>query len=89
MRLFGDSAEYYDPMNPKKKVCYGTVVVRSLLWPGCYTFYNNSRYTSIYVGSGLKYESESYYPLYPPLVMNDPQEYGEQPEPTPLFEEEP
>ena len=74
-------------MNGKKKVCYGTVVVRSLQWPGSFTFYNNEKYTSIYVGSGHKYETKSFYPLFPPLIMSDPLEYGEQPEPTPLFEE--
>lgn len=84
----GDRTEYFDPSNPTKKICYGVVVVKSLQWPGSYTFWHKDRTLSIYVGSGYKYESKSYYPLHPPVVMQDPVEYGEQPEPTPLEEPE-
>jgi len=90
VRLMGDKNVYADPANPKKQVCYGVVVVRSLQWPGSYCFYTQGRYFRIYVGSGLKYETESYFPVHPPMVMPDPgEEWVEQPEPTPLFEEEP
>jgi len=64
----GDATEYLNPMNGKTKICYGTVVVRSLQWPGSFAFYNQGRSTSVYVGSGHKYETKSYYPLTPPLV---------------------
>ena len=88
VRLMGDKQQYVDPTNPKQMVCYGVVVVRSLLWPGSFTFYNSGRYTSIYVGSGRKYEPlNTYYPVFPPQIMTDPAEYTEQPEPTPLYEE--
>lgn len=43
VRLMGDSTEFKDEMsgnNPKAPtVCYGCVVVRSLVWPGSFTFY--------------------------------------------------
>ena len=87
VKLLGDKTEYLDPKNNKNKLCYGVAVVRSLQWPGSFTFYNMGRYTSIYVGNGHKYETQSYYPLNPPLIKQDPQEYGEQPEPTPLYED--
>lgn len=74
-------------MKPKETVNYGVVVVRSLQWPGAYTFYSQGRYTQIYVGNGHKYETETYYPVHPPKIMEDPYEFDEQPEPTPLFEE--
>ena len=87
----GDKTEYADPANSKKTISYGVAVVRSLLWPGSFTFYNMGRYTSVYVGSGHKYEPQSsYYPLFPPMIMDDnvDQNYQEQPEPTPLYEDE-
>jgi hypothetical protein len=41
---------------------------------------------SFYIGQGLKYETQTYYPLHPPKVMGDPDEYEDQPEPTPFNE---
>lgn len=35
---------------------FGTVVVRSMWWPGAYTFYNNQRAQFIYLGDGQKHE---------------------------------
>lgn len=40
VKLMGDKSEYNDTMNPKKKVCFGVVVVRSLQWPGHFTFFS-------------------------------------------------
>ena len=88
VKMMGDKNIYADPANPKKQVSYGVVVVRSLQWPGLYYFYNQGRYFRIYVGNGLKYETQSYYPVHPPMIMPDPDDdWQEQPEPTPLFEE--
>ena len=88
VKLMGDKNVYADPAVPKKQVNYGVVVVRSLQWPGAFTLYSQGRYLSIYVGNGLKYETQTYYPINPPLIMEDPGDmWPEQPEPTPLFEE--
>ena len=78
----GDSDEYVS--EDGKKSCNGVVVVRSLQWPGSYNFYFQERYESIYVGDGHKYEEQTYYPVHPPVVNDDPNEYELQPEPTPL-----
>ena len=44
----------------------------------------------MYVGSGLKYEPvTTYFPVYPPKILDDPLEFPEQQEPTPLLEEQP
>lgn len=41
VKICGDPTEY---LNEKKVVvCNGTVVVRSLQWPGAYNFYNNGK----------------------------------------------
>lgn len=50
---------------------YGTVVVKSLWWPGSYTFYNNKRTLFIYCGDGQKHEAQSYYPISPPVMMSE------------------
>jgi hypothetical protein len=82
----GDKNEYFNPVNPKQKVNYGVVVVKSLQWPGSYTFYHNSRYINVYVGNGQKYETTTYYPVNPPKILEDPTEFTEYPEPFPLTE---
>lgn len=40
VKLMGDKNVYQDAINPKKTVNYGVVVMRSLQWPGFYTFYS-------------------------------------------------
>lgn len=52
-RLIGDSTEYLTEAG--KKVCHGVVVIRSLIWPGSFTLYQNGKQTNIYVGDGTKF----------------------------------
>ena len=73
VRLMGDSTEYLQESG--KSVCNAVVVVRSLHWPGSYNFYCHGRYLNIYVGNGHKYEETSYFPVHPPTVRDDPNEY--------------
>lgn len=73
MKLCGDSTEYLNTLG--KPCCNGTVVVRSLQWPGAFNFYNNGTYMNVYVGNGHKYEEVSYFPVHPPSVNEDPEEY--------------
>ena len=59
------------------------VVVRSLLWPGAYSFYFGGRVLQIYLGNGHKFQQKStYFPVCPPVVMADPDEEPDQPEPS-------
>ena len=41
VRLVGDSTEYLTEQG--KPVCHGVVVIRSLVWPGAFTFYQNGK----------------------------------------------
>eukprot|EP00347_Sterkiella_histriomuscorum_P000777 403374544 len=66
---------------------YGVVVCKSLQWPGSYTFYSQSRYLQVYVGDGLKYEQQTYYPVFPPKIMDDPVERYHVAEPFGTYEE--
>lgn len=79
VKLMGDSTEYLDETG--KTVCNGVVVVKSLQWPGAYNFYQNGKTSQIYVGNGHKYEEVSYFPVHPPTVNADPEEYAIQAEP--------
>lgn len=47
---------YLDDKTMKSSKNYGTIVVKSLWWPGSYNFYNNARTQMIYCGDGLKHE---------------------------------
>jgi len=54
------------------------VVIRSLVWPGAFTLYQNGKQSSIYVGNGLKFSDKmSPFPQCPPVLNMDPAEYGE------------
>lgn len=70
VRAYDASDNYEDPKT-KGVINYGTVVVRSLWWPGSFTFYNSGRVQQIYVGDGLKHELPTctYYPVNPPVMM--------------------
>jgi hypothetical protein len=63
-------------------------MVRSLLWPGATSFYQNGRILQVYLGNGHKFEQAKpcYFPINPPEIMPDVEEYGDEPEPTPLEE---
>mmetsp|Transcript_27231 Transcript_27231/g.37074 ORF Transcript_27231/g.37074 Transcript_27231/m.37074 type:complete len:98 (+) Transcript_27231:73-366(+) len=81
----GDTTEYQDESNPAlKKTNEGVVVVRSLIWPGAYNIFARGKVMQIYLGSGHKFEQQSYFPIAPPQVLSDPEEYENGPEPTPL-----
>jgi len=40
----------------------------------------------VYLGNGHKFEQQSFFPISPPSVLEDPEEYENGPEPTPLEE---
>ena len=52
----GDQSEYSNVNSAKPQVSNGVVVVRSLQWPGAYSFYYNGEVSSVYVGNGHKYQ---------------------------------
>jgi len=59
-------------------VCHGVVVIRSLIWPGAFTLYQDGKQKSIYVGEGAKFcDKKRPFPLSPPILNLDPEEYGE------------
>ena len=74
----GDPTEY--AAEGGKVVCHGVVVIRSLVWPGAFTLFQNGKQTAIYVGNAMKFSGKVQlrpYPLSPPILNEDPTEYGE------------
>ena len=68
----------------RKPKNYGTVVVKSLWWPGAYNFYHMEKPSFLYVGDGHKHETKKYYPTEIPVMMEDRDEKptAEEPNPT-------
>lgn len=79
-KLVGDTQLYKldKEENPKS---YCTLVLRSLRWPGAVTVSKGGKFTSVYVGYGMKRGGSSFNPEEPPMVEKDPQEPADQPEP--------
>ena len=78
VRLEGDPTEYANESGAL--VCHGVVVIRSLIWPGAFTLFQNGKQTAIYVGNAMKFSGKEQlrpYPLSPPILNEDPTEYGE------------
>ena len=85
LRLMGDSTQYGVEGAPNKAVSNGVVVVRSMIWQGAYSLYYKGKILQFYIGNGQKStHPKSMFPVNPPTVLDDPEEYGEGPEPTPL-----
>lgn len=85
IRCMGDQTMYSDEKDPKVTVSNNVVIVRSMIWPGSCSLYYKGRVLQIYLGNGQKNtHPQSMFPVEPPTVLDDPEEYGEGPEPTPL-----
>lgn len=65
VRSHNANTELVDPKTGKANVNYGTVVVKSMWWPGSFTLYNSGRTIQIYNGDCQKNEpaTASYYPV--------------------------
>ena len=85
-KVVGDS-QAFNQIPPKEgTVSYGVNVIRSLRWPGAVTVSKGGKFTSIYVGYGLKRGGPCQQPTEPAEVQKDPTEAKEMPEPYPLTE---
>ena len=59
---------------------YGVVVVKSTVWPGAMSYFWRGQWGDIYVGDAQKHEEITYFPISPPVIMEDPDEKPVQPE---------
>jgi len=88
-KLVGDTQSYNKVKADEGTVSYATCVMRSIRWPGAVTVSKMGKFTSVYVGYGLKRGDASFYPTEPPIVGEEPNDMPEMPEPTPLNEPPP
>ena len=85
-KIVGDT-QLYNQAPPKEgTVSYAVNVIKSLRWPGSITVAKGGKFTTIYVGYGLKKGVPSYNPTEPPSVCADPEEDMEKEEPNPRTE---
>jgi len=71
MKIAGDQ-QRYTKLGSEDTASYAVNVVRSLRWPGALTVACGNRFTSVYVGYGMKRGDVSFSPTEPPEVMSDP-----------------
>lgn len=82
-RVVGDPQQYNPAPGSETPSAYCVNVIRSLRWPGAVTVSKGGKFTSVYVGYGIKRGDPSYNPTEPPDVQQDPIDQTEMPEPTP------
>lgn len=82
VRTFGDSCTYKaaNPQHPNQDLNYGVVAVKSTVWPGALSFFWCGKWGDLYVGDGHKHEDITYFPVQPPMIMEDPDEREVMPE---------
>jgi hypothetical protein len=87
-KFVGDKQIYLTPSGEKE--CYALNIFKSLRWPGAITVQQADKWVSVYFGYGVKGGTESYFPVNPPVVNEDPADCQEQSEPNspPHVEEE-
>ena len=70
IRSYNSSHTFDDPKKGAR-INHGVVCVRSMWWPGAYSFFTNGRSMAIYCGNGQKHEQKTYYPIQPPVMMDE------------------
>lgn len=83
LRNFGDKDSYRAANPAHANMQYGVVVVKSTIWPGALSYFWKGTWGDIYIGDGHKHEDKTYFPIEPPMIMDDPDEKPDQPEPRP------
>ena len=75
IRSMGDMTLYQAANPTAGKQSFGVIVAKSNTWPGAVSFFTQQKqHQSIYVGDGLKFESNTYYPVHTPKMQADPVE---------------
>lgn len=85
LKVIGDTNSYKEEFKDTS-FTNAIIVIKSLVWPGAYIFYQDNRWFNFYVGYGHKADQMDYYPVMPQLPRPEPSETPEQPEPNPKDE---
>lgn len=89
VRAHGDTKAVHRHLFKKDQATTDVVIsLRSLVWPGMVFVAKDAATSSLYVGDGMKYEpQDAYFHKFPYLVMSEPKERAELPEPNGTEEE--
>jgi len=75
LRASGDAQQYSKGEEGADSICVN--VIRSLRWPGAVTVSRGGKFTSVYVGYGLKKGGSCFNPTTPPPVCSEPKDQTE------------
>lgn len=81
LRKIGDGTHYTHQFKETEQVHNTVVNIRSLIWPGMNYVCHNDRSIGIYIGNGLKYSSDEFFPRFPYTVLSEPVDRVEECEP--------
>jgi hypothetical protein len=81
-KIVGDK-QTYNAEKGEGVVCYAVGVISSLRWPGAVTVQKGKKFTSIYLGYGIKHGDPIFNPTSPPEVQRDPDEPVQAKDPAP------
>lgn len=73
-KVAGDTQLYKLDKGEDPPKSYATLIMKSLRWPGAVTVSKGGKFTSVYVGYGMKKGGTSFEPSEPPVVAQDPEE---------------
>lgn len=82
-RYLGDAQEYELTFPIKGKVTYAVNVLRSMWWPGAVAVQQNGKLLHFYLGDGMKSATKKYFPVRPPMIIDDPVDRQEVKDPYP------
>ncbi len=80
LSVAGD-ASYYLSQDGKKSKNNGIIVLRSVIWKGFTLVYQDKFQQSLYIGHGFKSDLKLFFPKAPQVMIEEPDDRAEQPEP--------
>lgn len=89
MRVYGDEQQYALAPPKTGTAPYSVLAFRPYKWPGAITVYQSGMWQSLYIGSGVAQGGDSFQPVGPAEIMQDPEDCTEQEEPNPKTALEP
>ena len=74
VRVAGDQQQYSKVGEDGGNTSFCVNVLRSLRWPGAMTVAKGNKFTSVYVGYGIKKGDSCFNPTMPPTVFTEPRD---------------
>lgn len=81
LRKIGDGTHFSHQFKEGALVHNTIVNLRSLVWPGMNYVCKDARAINFYVGNGLKYATDEFFPKFPYNILSEPADREEECEP--------